>query len=111
MKRNLILAGAITLILGSAPVWADNFDQLLGSPVTTSSADRIVEIGPDTHDINVAHFDTIKFVAGAQSFSWNFDGANTISEIDLNKIAPPGMLDHTVRVFIETSAKDLETEH
>ena len=111
MKRNLILASAITLLLGSASVWAHNSDPLLGDRVTGNYADHVVEITPNMGSVNAKHFDTIRFVSNKQSFTWNFDGVSTLREIDLNKIAPPGMLDHTVRVFIETSPKDLEVDH
>ncbi len=108
MKRNLILAGVMALAAGSATVWAETDLALLGDPVTGNNADRVVVITPDLDHVNITHFDTIKFISGKQSFTWNFDGVSTLSEIDLNKIAPPGMLDHTVRIFIEKSPKDLD---
>jgi len=112
VKIHLILAASLMLFLGSAAAQPDKYLRLLGDPVPPSSyAARVVVITPETTRINIVHFDTIKFVSGNESFIWCFNGVSTLSEIDLNRVAPPGMLDHLVQVFIAKSPKDLDGAH
>jgi len=109
MKINLIVAAVLTLFVGSASAQPDKYVRLLGDSVPPSGyASRVVVITPETTEINITHFDTIKFISGNESFIWCFNGVSTLSEIDLNRVAPPGMLDHLVQVFIAKSPKDLD---
>ena len=119
MKINLKFAVVLMLVAGSAsaqhdntPAQPDKYLRLLGDPVQPSGyAPRVVFITPDTTRINITHFDTVKFVAGNESFIWCFNGVSTLSEIDLNRVAPPHMLDHLVQVFIAKSPKDMDGAH
>lgn len=112
MKIKLMLAAVLTMLVGSASAQPDKYLRLLGDPVPPSAyAPRVVVITPDTSKINITHFDTIKFISGNESFIWCFNGVSTLSEIDLNRVAPPGMLDHLVQVFIAKSPKDMDGAH
>jgi len=112
MKIKLMLAAVLTMLVGSASAQPDKYLRLLGDPVPPSAyAPRVVVITPDTSKINITHFDTIKFISGNESFIWCFNGVSTLSEIDLNRVAPPGMLDHIVQVFIAKSPKDMDGAH
>jgi len=114
MKRQIIFAGALAVIFTSASVEAGDYLRLLGtavSPATSRYADREVVITPEIRAVNIVHFDTIKFVSGNESFIWKFDGVSTLSTIKLSKIAPPGILDHEVTVYIAKSPKDLDGAH
>ena len=35
-----------------------------------------------------------------QTFTWDFDGPDTVWAFDLNKVTPPGLLDHTVTAYV-----------
>jgi hypothetical protein len=79
---------------------ASSYVRLYGTPAEPSSARRTIVIGPDTRYVNVTEGDIIKFVAGDQTFAWEFDTALTVRSFDLKEVAPPGTLDHTVTAYI-----------
>ena len=56
-------------------------------------------ITPDTKYFNVTGGETVQFIVGGKSFTWNFDGAE-ISPFNLDRSAPAGMLDHKVVVYV-----------
>jgi hypothetical protein len=66
------------------------------APATTST--RIITIAPDTRSVNVTEHETVTFVAGDQRFTFTFLGADAM--FSLNDVAPRGMLDHDVKVFV-----------
>jgi hypothetical protein len=103
MKQKILFVSAVALMLAAATlssIAADNSSELLGNKVPTSAAYRTVTIGPNTTYVNVMHEDIVQFAIGDQLFAWDFNGPSTLSEIDLNKIAPSGALNHLVRVYI-----------
>jgi Heavy-metal resistance protein CzcE len=91
----LLLSGAILSALAAPPAI-----KLLGDAAPESAAARTVMITPKTKSVNVVGGETIKFVAGDKSFTWNFDVPATVSSFDLNRIAPAGVLDHKVRAYV-----------
>lgn len=104
MKRKIFLGSAVALLLAtatSASIAANGSDNLLGEPAQPASASRTVKIGADTTWVEVKGGEIVKFAVGDQTFAWSFDGASTLSEIDLNKIAPSGALSHLVKVYID----------
>jgi hypothetical protein len=109
MKQKFLLGCTLSVLLASAtmPAFAaDDYTRLMGESVPSGHADRTVVIGSSTSYVNVTNGDVIKFVVGDKTFSWAFNGASTISEIDLNKLTPPGLLDHTVKVYIAKAPGD-----
>jgi len=74
--------------------------ELYGSPQPPSPYGRTIVIAPDTRYVNVTGGETVNFVVGSKTFAWNFFVARTVSNLDLNAIAPPGVLDHPVRVYV-----------
>lgn len=103
MKRQLILASAVAIMLASAPFVsnADGLDkQLLGEPEPNTAAERVVVINPDTKYVNVTHGDIVEFIVANKPYTWDFDGSVAMREIDLNKVLPEGTLDHTVKVYV-----------
>jgi Heavy-metal resistance protein CzcE len=72
-----------------------------GSAAQPASASRTIVVGPQTDHVNVVQGDVVKFVVGDKAFAWNFDVSDKMWEMDLNRLAPPGTLDHTVKVYIE----------
>jgi len=103
MKQKLLLASILTLALsaiGLSSFGDDNDAGMLGTSAEPSVASRTITITPNTNYVNVTSGETIKFVVGDKTFAWRFNGPSRHSEIDLNKIAPAGVLDHTVKVYI-----------
>lgn len=74
-----------------------------GTPVTTGRVDRVVEVGPGTHFVNVDENQIVRFVvrdAGGrnETFLWQFNGARSV--IPLAAIAPDGAVMHAVNVYV-----------
>jgi hypothetical protein len=92
---------ALTLSLSALSSMAATPDELLGDPVpAAAAADRTIAITPDTRYVNVQGGQTVRFDVGGQTFSWDFDGAETVGAFDLNQVAPPGLLDHPVTAYV-----------
>jgi hypothetical protein len=103
MKRNLILTGVAAFLLSSVTACtfaADSHTNFYGSASAPAAASRTVVVGPDTTHVNVTKGETVKFLSGDKTFAWHFDEVSTLSEVDLNDIAPAGTLDHNVKVYL-----------
>jgi hypothetical protein len=96
-----IVAVGFLLSAASLPLFAavPRID-LLGDPAPVSAAAYTIVITPDTKWLNVTGGDVVKFVAGDKSFAWAFNVAFGVSSFDLNRVAPPGILGRTVRVYV-----------
>jgi hypothetical protein len=77
---------------------------MYGEAANASYAERAIVVTPQTKFINVTHGEIVNIKVGSQEFTWDFDGL--ARPFDLNKIAPEGALDHSVRVYVGTSAQD-----
>lgn len=74
---------------------------LLGMPVIDESAAlSTVTITPDTRWINITSGDTVRFIAGDQAFTWNFQVSPNVATFDLNQVAPPGVLARRIPVYV-----------
>jgi hypothetical protein len=90
----------ITLgLAGAVGAYAAVPTDLLGDVASASEATRTVEITPATRYVNVMEGDVVTFKGLDQSFTFRFDG--TASDFDLQRVAPAGMLDHHVTVYVE----------
>jgi hypothetical protein len=99
--KSLIPAAlALTLLLSASASMAEQPVNLLGDAEPATAANRTVTIAPDTKYVNVQGGQTVKFDVDGKSFAWNFSGPSTVSSFDLNRVAPPGLLDHNVTVYI-----------
>lgn len=78
---------------------------LLGDPVAPEAATRTIVITPDTKWANVQGGEIIRFVVGNQSFGWNFDNSSNVASFDLNRVAPPGLLQRRVTVYLTPDPK------
>lgn len=101
------LAAATAAILSGCAVGPGPFDNptsLIGVPVgelaALSQTQRTITITPDTRFVNVTSGETVRFVAGTQSFAWSFQTSTTITTFDLNRIAPPGLLNRPIPVYV-----------
>ena len=101
MMRKFITAGTMALSALSLTFCASASDNMLGQSEPGGYATRTVVIDEGTTTVNVDRGDVVKFVSGGKSFSWSFGTPSTISEVTLNQVAPAGMLDHTVKVYIK----------
>ena len=59
-------------------------------------------ITPETKYVNVTGGETVQFVVGGTSFVWNFD-SSSIATFNLDRTAPPGVLDHKVMVYVASN--------
>jgi hypothetical protein len=103
MNRKFVLSSIVSIILAAAAISSlatDDNAKSLGTKVESPFAGRAVVIGPNTTYVNVTQGDVVKFVVGNTSFVWSFDGPSTQSEMDLNAIAPSGVLDHHVKIYV-----------
>ena len=103
MKLTFIPTTVVALLLSAASLTAFASPPpvaLLGDPAPTTMSARTIVIHPDTKYVNVVGGDTVKFDVGGKSFAWNFDVPVTITSFDLNRVAPTGVLDHPVTVYV-----------
>ena len=89
----LALACSVPAISMAAPR-----DDLLGQTEPATAASRSITITPETKYVNVEGGQTVLFKVGDQTFAWNFDGP--VSSFELNRVAPPGLLDHVVTAYV-----------
>jgi len=110
MNNRTVFAVSIAL-LGSVSACAAHAASvpvdLLGAVVPTSAAERTVRIQPDTHYVDVSYGETVRFVAGGQTFAFDFDGAAAQAAFNLQRVAPGGMLDHKVTAYVWPSDENL----
>ena len=108
MKSKFISPSVIALIISGfgLPAFATSVPvALLGSPAPAAVSARTIVIDADTKYVNVVGGDTVKFNVGDKSFAWSFDVPVTITSLDLNRIAPAGILDHPVKVYVERNPR------
>ena len=89
---------ALTLSLSALSSMAATPLKLLGDPAPAAVADRTITITPDTKYVNVEGGQTVKFDVGGKTFAWDFDGP--VTSFDLNRVAPPDLLDHMVTAYV-----------
>lgn len=102
IMNSKILAPIVVALLTacSSPQPAQPPDKLLGTPAPIAAAQRTIVIGPTTRHINVEGGEVIRFVVGDKSFGWSFNVGSTVSSFELNRVAPPGVLDHPVAAYV-----------
>lgn len=103
-----ILSRTVVVLMSSAavlPAIAANGTELFGEPAPIAAAQRTITITPNTQYVNVQGGDTVQFNVGAKTFAWNFDVASDIDDFDLNDVAPPGVLDHSVMAYVAPDPK------
>lgn len=99
-----VVAGAFVV----APAFANHpaSNPFLGTPVhegiveRTIKVDRDIVIDTSTKWVNVTGGETIRFVVDGKSFVWLFDVYDRSLKSELNKIAPAGILNRKIDVFV-----------
>jgi hypothetical protein len=100
MKPKLVALVAITMTLGFMNLSASAFtpSSPMGEVVPQLGAMRTIRIDAKTKYVNVTANETVKFEANGNAFAINFSGG--LSAFDLNQLAPAGVLDHKVTVYV-----------
>src|SRR5882762_1087211 len=106
MRLFVPVVAALTLSAASLAVTASVTEaDMLGKPAQASAAQRTISIDLKTRWITVERGEVVKFVANGQEFAWDFDGM--YSSFDLNRVAPSGVLDRNLKVYVWPNAEDL----
>lgn len=106
MNRIILMPVMFVIALAlSACAARTSYAYLYGDPAPTTGADRTIVITPATKYVNVEGGETINFIAGSNQFAWSFFVARSVHSFDLNEVAPPGVLDHVVRVYVSPDPK------
>jgi len=78
----------------------------MGEVVPLSGAMRTIPIDAKTKYVNVTAHETVKFVVNGNAFAMRFSGSSATtfafvpSVVDLAQLAPAGVLDHKVTVYV-----------
>jgi hypothetical protein len=89
---------ALALSLSALSAMAAPAASILGQPEPVTAGNRVITITPDTKYVNITGGQTVQFNSGGKSFAWDFNGP--IYSFNLNRVAPPGTLDHTVIAYV-----------
>jgi hypothetical protein len=103
MKLKKHFFNDLTLLISAVAlpaVAATDHTALLGTAAPSSVAAQKIHIQPDTKYVNVEGGDAVTFIVGDKTFTWIFDGSRNVGSFDLSKVAPSGVLDHPVTVYI-----------
>jgi hypothetical protein len=99
-----IFLTAMSALLLSACETPMNTVSIFGDPAPATAATKTIEITPETEYINVTEGDTVNFVVNGKSFAWDFDGRVEGYAFDLQRVAPPGLLDHKVEAYVRPNS-------
>ena len=107
MRPKLVVSTVIAMTLGLVNLSASAFTpSSMGEVVPLSRAMRTIPIDAKTKYVNVTAHETVKFEANGNAFAVTFSGspATTFafvpSMFDLNQLAPLGVLNHKVTVYV-----------
>ena len=108
MKPKLAVLTVIAMTLGSLNLSASAFTpgSSIGQVVPLSGAMRTIPIDAKTKYVNVTAHETVKFVVNGNAFAMRFSGSSATtfafvpSVFDLAQLAPAGVLDHKVTVYV-----------
>jgi len=108
MKPKLAVLTVIAMTLGflNLSASASTPSSPMGQFVPLSGAMRTIPINAKTKYVNVTAHETVKFVADGNAFAMNFGGSPATafafvpSVFDLNQLAPAGVLNHKVTVYV-----------
>lgn len=88
----------LPLSASSSPM--KNTVDIYGSAVPVAAATRQIALTPDTKWINVTRGESVNFVAGGKSFTWNFYTLRSEANFDLSEIAPKDINLKQIRVYV-----------
>lgn len=99
----LTIACAVALL--SSCVTRTSYTDLYGSAAPPDPTQTTIRIEPGTRYVQIEGGQTVRFLVGDQAFAWSFNVARTVHRFDLNAVAPPGLLDHTVTAMVAPDPK------
>jgi len=110
MRMHVLTAAVLAALASTATLAASEGGDTrshfaYGTPATATSDDRTVYVGPNSHSVNVAYGETVRFVAKSgdaaeRSFTWKFDVLPEGITVDLSKLAPADFPSYKVRVYV-----------
>ena len=107
MKSNrvtfLLLSISLTSALFANPAQASGPTGTIadfGSAVSSAGQTRIITLSPSTKFVNVTDGETVTFVEGDTSFTWNFSTFPNLNSLKLSRIAPEAMHVDMVEVYV-----------
>ena len=108
MKPKLVILTVIAMTLAFLNLSANAFTpgSPMGTVVPLSGAMRTIPIDAKTKYVNVNAHETVKFVANGNAFAISVSGSTATtfafvpSAFDLNQLAPAGVLNHKVTVYV-----------
>ncbi len=114
--KNRLLAAAFVAFTACAATNAPAFAwgslppvDLLGQQVDDTAATQIVVIHPHTKWANIESGQIVRFIidgkTGTRTFTWAFNNSQSITSFDLNRVTPPGLLEHRVTVYLTPDPK------
>jgi hypothetical protein len=101
-----ILATLVSTTTLAASEGGDTWSRFAyGTPATATSDDRTIYVGPNSHRVEVAYGETVRFVAeggdaAERSFTWRFNVVPEGISVDLSKLAPADFPSYHVRVYV-----------
>ena len=108
MKQKLGILAVIAMTSGffhlSASALTPNIP--IGVVVPVSAATRTISIDAKTKYVNVTAHEAVRFLANGSAFAIAFNGSSATtfafapSVFDLNQLAPAGVLNHKVTVYV-----------
>ncbi len=104
----LFVPAVAALILSAASLAAAaavTESDMLGSTAPLSAAQRTVVIDSKTKWVTVERGEVVRFEVNGREFAWAFNSMS--SSFDLNRIAPAGILDRDLKVYIWPNPEDL----
>jgi len=67
---------------------------------------RKIKVNASTTYVDVKTGETITFIIDGKSFTRKFDGTTIKSKFELSKIAPEGILNHEITIYIDRTPPD-----
>ncbi|MGA8007818.1 MAG: CzcE family metal-binding protein [Thiomonas sp.] len=92
----LAVAGLAAAVSAHAaiPSW------LYGNNVPDSAASRVIQLTPNTDNVNVKWGQSVEFKDHGKSFAFDFNGSRAAARVNLERVAPAGVINHPVYAYV-----------
>lgn len=97
---------AIAALATAVSAQASAPTSLLGNTVPDSTANRVVQISPSTKDLNVKWGQSVEFQSQGKSFTYDFNGPRADARVNLQRVAPAGVINHPVYAYVGSFPKN-----
>jgi len=109
VNKKILFSSVLTTLLAvsSLSYPAISFAQeKYGEIAQPTVSSRQITVDAKTNDVDVKAGEAVTFNVDGKSFSWKFDGVKTKSKFDMSRIAPVGILNHKVTIYIDRTPPD-----